>query len=135
MYCTDSVLTLDDEIQDVIDEIIGSENVSVLLYESLALAELGNPLDAITLPYTNSVPGGQTIYARVNSNAADTLCSDNDETGEISEDLATITNLLSPPQDLADFTITYHNTQVEAEEQDDPLSLPCGEHPDRMFCY
>jgi len=145
------VLTLDDEIQDVIDEIIGSENVSVLLYESLALAELGDPLDAITLPYTNSVPGGQTIYARVNSNAVDnfcfvivefdiiinplpginpnredpyTLCSDNDETGEISEDLATITNLLSPPQDLADFTITYHNTQVEAEAQDDPLSLP-----------
>jgi len=147
----DGMLTLDDEIQDVIDEIIGSENVSVLLYESLALAELGDPLDAITLPYTNSVPGGQTIYARVNSNAADNfcfvivefdiiinplpginpnredpyaLCSDNDETGEISEDLATITNLLSPPQDLADFTITYHNTQVEAEEQDDPLSLP-----------
>ena len=147
----DGMLTFDQELQDVIDEIIGDEDVSVLLYEDLALAELGNPLDQITLPYTNSIPGGQTIYARVESNAVDnfcfvivsfdiiinplpiinpdredpfTFCSDNEETGTLDIDLATATSLLDPGENPADFTITYHNSQIEAENEDDPLPLP-----------
>ena len=148
---TDGMLTFNESLQEVIDQIIGDENVSVLLYEDLAEAETGDPAAAITLPYTNSVPGGQTIYARVDHNGVDnfcfvivefdiivnplpvinpsredpyTICSDNEETGELTEDLATITQLLDPSQDPADFTITYYETMVEAENEDDPLSLP-----------
>ena len=148
---TDGMLTFNESLQEVIDQIIGDENVSVLLYEDLAEAETGDPAAAITLPYTNSVSGGQTIYARVDHNGVDnfcfvivefdiivnplpvinpsredpyTICSDNEETGELTEDLATITQLLDPSQDPADFTITYYETMVEAENEDDPLSLP-----------
>ena len=47
-------------------EIIASEpDVSVAYYETPALAEGGVPGTEIVPPYTNTVPGSQTVYARV----------------------------------------------------------------------
>lgn len=43
----------------------GEGDVVVSYYETLVLADLGNPGDALVSPYTNIIPFSQTIYGRV----------------------------------------------------------------------
>ncbi|WP_417244450.1 hypothetical protein, partial [Celeribacter sp.] len=57
---TDWDLTLADA-----DIIAGQAEVKVAYYTTLAAAEAGAPGTEITMPFTNTVPFGQTVYARV----------------------------------------------------------------------
>jgi gliding motility-associated-like protein len=47
------------------DIIAGQADVTVAYYTTLALAEAGAPGTEIVMPFANTVPGGQTVYARV----------------------------------------------------------------------
>ena len=60
-------LSIFDLTQKDAEIINGEPGVGVLYYEDLALAELGDPLDAIVDPtiYENTTPGSQIVYARV----------------------------------------------------------------------
>lgn len=66
MDSTDGLSVFDLTTKD--DEIINGEpDVNILYYETLELAELGDPADAIADPtaYENTTAGSQIIYARV----------------------------------------------------------------------
>jgi len=147
-----------------VTEITGGETVTVSIFDDLTLAEATpfDPMDIVTtvggggeILYTNTTPGGQTLYARVESTvsivngepcfvivpfdvvvnplpilAQDTpfdytFCEefDGDDTmGEV--DLTTLADdagFLVAPQNTADFTISYHNTETEAENGAFPI--------------
>ncbi|MDC8005727.1 T9SS type B sorting domain-containing protein, partial [Aureisphaera galaxeae] len=60
-------LSVFDLTQKDAEIINGEPDVNILYFEDAALAEAGDPADAVADPtaYQNTVPGGQTIYARV----------------------------------------------------------------------
>ena len=147
-----------------VTEIAGGEMVTISIFDDLTLAEATpfDPMDIVTttggmgeILYTNTIAGGQTLYARVDSSvsivdgnacfvivpfnvtvnplpvlAQDTpfdytFCEefDGDDTmGMV--DLTTLADdagFLVAPQNTADFTITYHNTAIEAENGAFPI--------------
>ena len=57
--------TLTDADTDIIS---GQTDVFVTYYETEALAIIGDPLDALTSPYTNITADTQTIFARLEEN-------------------------------------------------------------------
>ncbi|MEP0517609.1 T9SS type B sorting domain-containing protein, partial [Dokdonia sp.] len=153
------------DLTQTVTVIEGGEPVTVSIFDDLTLAE-ATPFDAMDIVttigvggeilYTNTIPGGQTLYARVDSTTSIlpdgtacfvivpfdvivnplpilvqdtpydyTFCEefDGDDTmGEV--DLMTLADdagFLVAPQNTADFTISYHNTAIEAENTAFPI--------------
>jgi hypothetical protein len=61
------------DLESITDEITGGDpNISITYYETQAQADLGDPLDALTSPYTN-ISNPQTIFIRAEE--SNNLCS------------------------------------------------------------
>lgn len=131
----------------------GEGDVVVSYYESELLAEIGNPGNAQSSPYTNIIAFNQTMYARVTRNVLGSLacytvvplelvveqmpdpptqdfinpmflCDDNGD-GFMEFDL-TLNDIPVRGDQLpvADFPITYHETQADANAGTNAIVLP-----------
>ncbi|KAJ1464146.1 hypothetical protein T484DRAFT_1758320, partial [Baffinella frigidus] len=151
-----------ENLLDKADEIDASVATNVEMFESLADAEAYDKVTMLPTPinqssYTNSIPNGQTIYARVDHNDAVpgndcyvivtfdliinplpvinpdiidpyVFCEQedgDDSVGILNLDIiASEIGLLAPPQQEADFNITYHLAQSQAENDAFALDSP-----------
>ena len=126
-------------------EIINGElDITISYHETMADAENGqNPLVS---PYNNIVPNTQTVYARAENtitgcysivplvlnvlpspvvplNIDDYVICDADDDGVAQFDLTTMNSIiLGDDQTLADFTLTYHLTQANADSGANPIA-------------
>jgi len=159
---TDGILEFD--LTATVSFIAGGEPVVITLFDNLASAEATpfDPLDVVATPwpaneilYENTIPGGQTLYARVDSTVSIvdgtacfvivpfdvvvnplpilsqedefeyTFCEDFD--GDDTQGAVDLTivaaeaGFLAPPQDIADFNISYHESAVEALNNANPI--------------
>ena len=131
--------TLTDADTDIIS---GQTDVFVTYYETEALAIIGDPLDALTSPYTNITADTQTIFARLEENvlgcydvtplvllvdAAPTitdsienyLICDNDQDNTENFDLTS--KYIEIVNGLPDITLTYYNTEADANANINPI--------------
>ena len=135
----------------------GELGVSAAYYESLENAV--GQIDPIADPtnYTNVEPAEQTIYVRVTNNTTDCFtivtfdiivnplpdignvpdviaCEVNTD-GFYDFDLDTVTSELLGSQDPANFTVTYHETQQEADNGENALPSPYTntQNPQQLF--
>ena len=152
-----------ENLLDKADEIDASVAVIIEMFESLEDAENYDPATNTPTPinqtsYTNSIPNGQTIYARVGHDPAAVPGNDcfvivtfdliinplpvinpdiidpyvfceqedgDDSVGILNLDIiASEIGLLAPPQQEADFNITYHLAQSQAENDAFALTSP-----------
>lgn len=128
-------------------EIIGGEpGVVVSYFETLTLAELGDPLTALTSPYNNIVAYLQTIYARVDNPTTgcysivsldlvvnsipaapvvpgfgDLTACDGTGGGSAIFNLEQNTPFVYGSQDPMLFTISYHTDLIEAQTDVNPI--------------
>ena len=124
----------------------GEPGVSVAYYESLENAT--DQIDPIADPttYTNIEPGQQTIYVRVTNDTTgcftivtfDIIVNPLPDIGDVPDviacelntdgfydfDLETVTIELLGSQDPANFTVTYHETQEDADNAENALVSP-----------
>ncbi len=124
----------------------GEPGVSVAYYESLenATDQIDPIADATT--YTNIEPGQQTIYVRVTNDTTgcftivtfDIIVNPLPDIGDVPDviacelntdgfydfDLETVTSELLGSQDPANFTVTYHETQEDADNGENALVSP-----------
>ena len=135
----------------------GELGVSVAYYESLENAT--EQIDPIADPtnYTNIEAGQQTIYVRVTndttgcftivtfdiivnplpdiSDIPDVIACEVNTDGFYDFDLETVTSELLGSQDPANFTVTYHETQEDADNGENPLVSPYTNltNPQQLF--
>jgi gliding motility-associated-like protein len=135
----------------------GESGVSVTYHETLEQAELGT--DAIVDPtaYTNLTLGQQTIYVRVTnevsgchtivtfdvivnplpdiSAAEDYIACEIDTDGFYDFDLDVVSAAILGTQDPTNFTVNYHETQVDADNGNNALTSPYTNltNPQQLF--
>ena len=135
----------------------GEPGVSVAYYESLenATDQIDPIADATT--YTNIEPGQQTIYVRVTNDTTgcftivtfDLIVNPLPDIGDVPDviacelntdgfydfDLETVTSELLGSQDPANFTVTYHETQEDADNGENALVSPYTNltNPQQLF--
>ena len=133
-------------------EIIGGEpGVVVSYYETLALAEIGDPLTALLSPYANVVASLQTIYARVDNSTTgcysivsldlvvnsipdapqipgfgDLTACDTTGGGSAIFNLEDNTIFVYGLQDPTLFSVSYHTDLVEAQTGVNPIGNTTG---------
>ncbi|ARV12686.1 hypothetical protein BTO09_10155 [Gilvibacter sp. SZ-19] len=134
--------TLTDADAQIID---GGTGLVVRYYETLALADVGDPADALISPYTNT-SDPQTVYARLEESASGcyatvelvldvldgpvvndpipdyVLCDDPSNDGIALFDLTTMEPLISPAP--AGVIFTYHETAADAAAGTAPIATP-----------
>ena len=135
----------------------GELGVSVAYYESLENATDGIDPIADATTYTNIEPGQQTIYVRVTNdttgcftivtfdiivnslpdigNVPDVVACEVNTDGFFDFDLETVTSELLGGQDPTDFTVTYHETQEDADNGENALVSPYTNltNPQQLF--
>ena len=137
----DGFASFDLELRTV--EIINGElDISITYHETMADAELGQ--NALVSPYDNIVANMQTVYARAENDITGcftivelllivqpspevpidiedyTICDD-DNDGFAQFDLTTMDSVILGGQLPADFILTYHLTQADADTGNNPI--------------
>ena len=124
----------------------GEEGVSVTYHETQEDAELGQNAIVDPTVYTNITLGQQTIYVRVTNDitacytivtfdlivnplpdvsaADDYIACEVNTDGFFDFDLETVTATILGTQDPLNFTVTYHETQEEADNGENALVSP-----------
>ncbi|MGY8932701.1 MAG: hypothetical protein ACKVIM_00880, partial [Flavobacteriales bacterium] len=138
----EAVFTLTDADADIIN---GQTGVFVTYYLNQIEADLGDPLDELVSPYTNTTPDTQTIVARLEENIlgcyatveitlivndapaiADPIIDyplcDNDQDGTENFDLTSKYNEII--NTLSDIILTYYNTAADANLGDPANAIP-----------
>ena len=124
-------------------EIINGElDISITYHETMADAESGT--NALVSPYDNIVPNQQTVYARAENNLTgcytivelelivlpspevpldieDYVLCDDDNNGITQFDLTVMDTVILGSQLPADFILTYHLTQADADTGANPI--------------
>jgi gliding motility-associated-like protein len=135
----------------------GEEGVSVTYHETQEDAELGENAIVDPAVYTNITPGQQTIYVRVTNDitacytivtfdiivnplpdisaADDYIACEIDTDGFFDFDLDTVSASILGTQDPLNFTVTYHETQEDADNGDNVLVSPYTNltNPQQLF--
>jgi gliding motility-associated-like protein len=135
----------------------GEPGVSATYYESLndAITQINPIVD--TTNYTNIELEQQTIYVRVTNDTTgcftivdfDIIVNPLPDIGDVPDvigcevntdgfydfDLEIVTSQLLDPQDPSDYTVTYHETQEEADNGENALSSPYTnlQNPQQLF--
>jgi len=130
------------ENQDIIANLENATDYNFLYFEDAAFTnQIPNPNN-----YTNTTADTQTIYVTMEHKTFlgcnDTTsfivqtfdtpianpinnwfeCDDNTD-GFLAWDFSTLTNIVLDTQNPADFSVTYHNSQADADNNDNPLPL------------
>ncbi len=135
----------------------GEEGVSVTYHETQENAELGENAIVDPAVYTNITLGQQTIYVRVTNDitacytivtfdlivnplpdisaAQDYIACEIDTDGFFDFDLDTVSASILGTQDPLNFTVTYHETQEDADNGDNVLVSPYTNltNPQQLF--
>ncbi|MDC1492687.1 T9SS type B sorting domain-containing protein, partial [Flavobacteriaceae bacterium] len=135
----------------------GELGVSVTYHETQEDAEAGTNAIVNTTTYTNITLGQQTIYVRVTNDitacytivtfdiivnplpdisaADDYIACEIDTDGFYDFDLDTVSASILGTQDPLNFTVTYHETQIDAENGDNALISPYTNltNPQQLF--
>ena len=135
----------------------GEEGVSVTYHETQEDAELGENAIVDPAVYTNITLGQQTIYVRVTNDitacytivtfdlivnplpdisaAQDYIACEIDTDGFFDFDLDTVSASILGTQDPLNFTVTYHETQEDADNGDNVLVSPYTNltNPQQLF--